>query len=97
MSNVSYQSLIENTMPCSGPISLPVDLKYASCFAATSSASGMSALLSVASVMLRAFRAVEPASRAGGRPEIHGDEGIELAGVLDRGERPENALRLVDT
>ena len=39
---------------------------------------------------------VEPLRRPGGRPEIQGNEGIELAGVLDGRERPENALGLID-
>src|SRR5580765_3915248 len=68
MSNVSYQSLTAYTVPCSGPTSLPVVLKYASCFAAISSASGMSGLLSRASVMLRALWASRPsATRLAGR------------------------------
>src|SRR6266853_1403843 len=68
MSNVSYQSLTAYTVPWRRPTSLPVALKEASCLAATSSASGMSGLLSSASVMLRALCASIPnATRFAGR------------------------------
>ena len=57
-----------STTPCNGPISRPVRAKWASCRAATSSASSIPAALSVPSVILRALRSSKPhARRAAGR------------------------------
>ena len=60
------------TTPCSGPINVPVEAKWASCCSATSSASGMPGSSSTASVMLRALRASNPQAvrRAGLRFKV---------------------------
>ena len=79
-------------------MSLPVDAKWASCCAATSSASGIAGSASAASVMLRALRGSNPSIFSCGGSQIQRHQGIELMRILDGCDRclPEHAIRLTE-